>query len=350
MNKKSFTMADRRSSRFHISDIQRKAVAFTMAEILLSLTIIGVVAAITLPSLMGNINERTWNTQRKALYARMSQAVALMGSLNGYGIGTTESDTASNAAKAFVTNGLAKVYKINNICDADHLGDCGIPENITKYNTQSKINVPKKLTALNYLFNVSSLNITAVPNNSGYSQLDTYVAAFETNNGENIVAYYNPFCTNQDYLVARAASSGFEYKVIQPTMCVNFIYDLNGKKGPNAIGKDVGFMTVFYPTDSQVAAVTPLKLTSGSQWGNYNPEGLCRKTYGEEARAANVEELKSLFINRILVNDNTTADTIVSKTKYNGGSKYYSLAFWGGWLADIPLSSGTSRKVYCIKN
>lgn len=52
--------------------------AFTMAEILLSLTIIGVVAAITLPSLTGNINERTWNTQRKALYARMSQAISLM--------------------------------------------------------------------------------------------------------------------------------------------------------------------------------------------------------------------------------------------------------------------------------
>ncbi len=46
--------------------------AFTMAEILLSLTIIGVVAAITLPSLTGNINERTWNTQRKTLYARFS--------------------------------------------------------------------------------------------------------------------------------------------------------------------------------------------------------------------------------------------------------------------------------------
>ena len=62
----------------------RKA-AFTMAEILLSLTIIGVVAAITLPSLTGNINERTWNTQRKALYSRLSQAVALMPSVRGYG-------------------------------------------------------------------------------------------------------------------------------------------------------------------------------------------------------------------------------------------------------------------------
>ena len=70
--------------------------AFTMAEILLSLTIIGVVAAITLPSLTGNINERTWNTQRKALYARFSQAIALMPALNGYGT-LTEGDSSTSA-------------------------------------------------------------------------------------------------------------------------------------------------------------------------------------------------------------------------------------------------------------
>ena len=72
---------------------EARALAFTMAEILLSLTIIGVVAAITLPSLTGNINERTWNTQRKALYARFSQAIALMPSLNGYGTLREETDS-----------------------------------------------------------------------------------------------------------------------------------------------------------------------------------------------------------------------------------------------------------------
>ena len=82
--------------------------AFTMAEILLSLTIIGVVAAITLPSLTGNINERTWNTQRKALYARFSQAMALMPSLNGYGtLAADESGsiTEDNIAETFITAG-----------------------------------------------------------------------------------------------------------------------------------------------------------------------------------------------------------------------------------------------------
>ena len=106
-----------------------------MAEILLSLTIIGVVAAITLPSLTGNINERTWNTQRKALYARMSQAIALMPALNGYGTLTEESssgaaDGVDTVAETFVTNGLAKVLKINNICDNEHLADCGIVSKI----------------------------------------------------------------------------------------------------------------------------------------------------------------------------------------------------------------------------
>ena len=82
-----------------------------MAEILLSLTIIGVVAAITLPSLTGNINERTWNTQRKALYARFSQAIALMPALNGYGTLTEDESgnvTEDTAAETFITAGLSK--------------------------------------------------------------------------------------------------------------------------------------------------------------------------------------------------------------------------------------------------
>ena len=107
------------------------------AEILLSLTIIGVVAAITLPSLTGNINERTWSTQRKALYARFSQAIALMPALNGYGTLKEESsagasDAVDTVAETFVTSGLSKVLKLNNICDSEHLSDCGIPDKIIR--------------------------------------------------------------------------------------------------------------------------------------------------------------------------------------------------------------------------
>ena len=120
----AFTMTDRqrRSTESVAERLPQlnpgKILAFTMAEILLSLTIIGVVAAITLPSLTGNINERTWNTQRKALYARFSQAIALMPALNGYGTLKEESssgasDAVDTAAETFITGGLSKVLKIN---------------------------------------------------------------------------------------------------------------------------------------------------------------------------------------------------------------------------------------------
>ena len=167
-----------------------------MAEILLSLTIIGVVAAITLPSLMGNINERTWNTQRKALHARMSQAIAMMPQLNGYGTYTTDADgsvTADTAAEAFVTEGLSKVLKINNICGADNLADCGIPVSINIGNTSIK-SVPSAVnsTPINFPTKLSELN-SMLYKNSGFKYA-TKVAAFETQNGESVAVFYNPNC------------------------------------------------------------------------------------------------------------------------------------------------------------
>ena len=109
-----------------------KKLAFTMAEILLSLTIIGVVAAIVLPLILGNINERTWKIQKKALLSRMSQAILVMPQISGYGEYITDKDgnLADTIAESFVTDGLAKFLSINNLCDNSHLKDCGIPDSI----------------------------------------------------------------------------------------------------------------------------------------------------------------------------------------------------------------------------
>ena len=52
--------------------------AFTLAEVLITLTIIGIIAAMVIPSLMADINEKAFDTQRKALYARFSQAIPAM--------------------------------------------------------------------------------------------------------------------------------------------------------------------------------------------------------------------------------------------------------------------------------
>jgi len=262
-----------------------------MAEILLSLTIIGVVAAITLPSLTGNINERTWNTQRKALYARFSQAIALMPALNGYGIltaGDSSTSAVDTAAETFVTDGLAKVLKINNICDNKHLDDCGIPSKISPIDGGSAINLSEitTLVGLNPMFNGST---SVGEDNYTYSDTkDTKAAAFETANGESILTYYNPTC------IADIAKRG-DYS--QRYMCANFIYDLNGNKGPNTMGKDIGFISVLYPTDSVVVAPMPLSKDTSSNVNWLNAASACRKM-DAESRMPNIQELSAIFYNK----------------------------------------------------
>ena len=249
-------------------EAQSSRLGFTMAEILLSLTIIGVVAAITLPSLTGNINERTWNTQRKALYARFSQAIALMPALNGYG-----------STETFVTSGLAKVLKINNICDHEHLPDCGITSKVTGINGSVVFEeFPQTMQEYNSVFN--NVNVSTPVTNA---------AAFETANGESIVVYYNPEC-----VTSNDASTH-----VSKFMCANFIYDLNGTKGPNAMGKDIGFITAFYSTDSNVVAPMPDSRDIDAYSSHSEAHRACTKRDG---RLPNIDELSALFLNKPLAN------------------------------------------------
>jgi len=277
----------------------RKALsAFTMAEILLSLTIIGVVAAITLPSLTGNINERTWNTQRKALYARFSQAISLMPALNGYGTVTEDASgsiTADTATETFITEGLAKVLKINNICDSDHLPDCGIPQKIVNFQG-SQMDMPKTLTQLNS--KITSMTLASV----NYSQANTKAAAFETQNGESILTFYNPSCVGNmnEMDVQNPSHNGFWY-YIQNKICVNFIYDLNGNKGPNTVGKDIGFMSAMYPTDTVLSAPMPVQgFVVANTWDTWEAATKYCKAK-EDARMPNLDESSTMFFNQELL-------------------------------------------------
>ena len=65
-----------------------KRVAFTLAEVLITLGIIGVVAAMTLPTLVGNYKKKATATRVKKFYTVMSQAtnlaIAEYGSMDGW--------------------------------------------------------------------------------------------------------------------------------------------------------------------------------------------------------------------------------------------------------------------------
>ncbi len=321
---------------------------FTMAEILLSLTIIGVVAAITLPSLTGNINERTWNTQRKALYARMSQAIALMPALNGYGTvsedenGSTVEDTA---AETFITEGLSKVLQINNICDSGHLEDCGLSSKLTTLDG-TQLDLPKTMKDLNPLMVGSLSNIYQsfyIPN--------TKAAAFETKNGESFVAYVNPYCIGDlQTLHFGGASSGiYVGDLYQRTVCANFVYDLNGNKGPNTIGKDIGVMTVMYPSDPVVVAPYPALSTLPAS--KFAAASKACNNFDSEYRMPNLEEGYSMFVNKNLLKPKGLTDDIYWTSHLtvapNGIRVAISVMMHKGEIDD--LSYAENKPLWCVK-
>ncbi len=296
--------------------------AFTMAEILLSLTIIGVVAAITLPRLTGNINERTWNTQRKALYARFSQAIALMPALNGYGTlveGTDSTSAQDTAAETFITAGLSKVLKINNICDNEHLQDCGIASKITTLGAQT-LTTPNTMSGLNSYMTMSM----SIANHST-SLINTKAAAFETANGESILVFYNPYCIGDLNDLNWGGADGY---YTQNKVCANFIYDLNGNKGPNTVGKDIGFMTAMYPSDAAIAAPIMAQNPLSETYLWTEASAACT-AQDNESRLPNVDEAISMFVNMNLL------------TGQNSG---LSGRYW--WTSKSVFAAGTVRYIF----
>ena len=327
-------------SPYQPNALSPRGYAFTMAEILLSLTIIGVVAAITLPSLMANINERTWNTQRKALYARLSQAIGMMPHLDGYGTLTEDENgsvTADTAAETFLTEGLSKVLKINNICDADHLSDCGVPSQMADMNGSVVYSTfPKTLLEYNQYFSVDRWG-TDSDFHYLYSQIDTKTAAFETLSGESIAVFYNPYCTSDREL-------GVSNNVYaQPFMCANFVYDLNGNKGPNTMGKDIGFLTALYSSGSSVVAPMPTALLNGRREDFETALQVCR-VERDNARVPNIEEVMSVFYNQYLVGEEIYA--LWSSTRI---SSTHARILRGGYgsLGTHPLDG--ERTVLCVQ-
>ncbi len=310
-----------------------------MAEILLSLTIIGVVAAITLPSLTGNINERTWNTQRKALFARMSQAIALMPALNGYG---TFDDTTDTAAETFITAGLSKVLKINNICSNDKLSDCGFASKYTD-GGGSQQNLPKQVSSLN----------AGIINNGIRNIKNTKAAAFETANGESILTFYNPDCTTKDVFSTAynndgtASPGNWAGETVKQQVCANFVYDLNGTKGPNTVGKDIGTLTVFYSSDPAVVMPMYPRAVSGTK-SQADASNACRELDGGQYRLPNIEEAVAVYYNRLIYSTQAFGSNgyVWSGTSVDS-SNAYVMGFSYGNKYSRPKSS--TNGVFCVE-
>ncbi len=87
---------------------QAAHLGFTLAEVLVTLGIIGVVAALTLPALVNNTQNKEIQTQFKKLYSELNQASRLF--MNDFGVSVTEY-CRDKGTSSFVRTLLPKYLK-----------------------------------------------------------------------------------------------------------------------------------------------------------------------------------------------------------------------------------------------
>ena len=135
-----------------------------MSEVLITLGIIGVVAALTMPSLIANIQDKVFETQRKAAASKLSQALTLM-NVEGKLEASFDTDT-------FVEN-LKSYLKIVQVCEKSDLKSC-FPEKVSapvlKFIDQEDV---KEMTHLNNIFTPPAYAMRAEVNQPANDYIET---------------------------------------------------------------------------------------------------------------------------------------------------------------------------------
>ena len=197
-----------RKPEFLIPRRGRKRVAFTLAEVLITLAIIGVVAAITIPSLVKNYNEKAWATAQDVFTKRLEVATRQM---------NTEEKLAGYSNTMDFVNELKKYIKITRVCDNNNITKC--------FNKEVIWNEGEDPVDMSTIKNAASL---------GQDDWDTDTVAVQFANGVNAIIAYNPNTTQEPFNNQFSATSN--------SMAI--LYDVSGNKNPNTNGKDIGKINV----------------------------------------------------------------------------------------------------------
>lgn len=180
---------------------------FTISEILITLAIVGVVASMTLPTLIVEINKKIKSSQKGVIESRLLKGINLYNSLeNGLNYPSYVS------TKEFL-EGLSKHYKMVKICDETNLQEC-MPYK-TIQDEGETIDISKLGTAGSF----------------GLISSDYYSpAGFISAGGTPFFVALKKNCTyDPDTPMKSIGESG----------CLAMLYDINGTRKPNTVGEDI---------------------------------------------------------------------------------------------------------------
>ena len=182
--------------------------AFTLAEVLITLAVIGIVAALTLPGLIQNHNEKAWSTAKDLWEKKLTETVRRMntdGVMTGYRSTEDFMDTFKQYMKVIKT------------CDHTDINKCYSPKVVTTGSNEEPMEVET-----DSLTSASSMGLKDW-------QTNTNTMSFVVADGATVIMAYQPECPYADPIEDTGSQ----------VSCMGYMVDVNGKKGPNRVGKDI---------------------------------------------------------------------------------------------------------------
>lgn len=193
---------------------------FTLAEVLITLGIIGVVAAVTLPALITNVQGRIRAEQIRTAKYKFTLATDKMNSLGLIG--------PYDSSEAFV-NELKKHLKIAKVCKYNELEGCWPTDKV-------KINDEGDELEISAIKDGKSFKMPSDENNDYSSENVGIVTA----DGVPMIISYNKKCEPLDSVKEYPWTTDDNKPISNATAgCVAAVMDINGSKKPNKLSEDV---------------------------------------------------------------------------------------------------------------
>ena len=199
--------------------IDFKKNAFTLAEVLITLGVIGVVAALTMPTLLKNIAERSNSEAQANLAQKITKSMDLMRADGGL-------ERTYNSTDEFVDE-FSKYIKISTRCDADHIADCWPTKTVTTSDGKT-FDVSKAKTGKNLNLKDNKSNNVGIILADGATLILTYNPnAGIIGDGDTVT----PSFADLPIGFGRTKKFAYTTSVTDP---IDFVMDVNGFKGPNS--------------------------------------------------------------------------------------------------------------------
>ena len=199
--------------------VKQKRTAFTLAEVLITLGIIGVVAALTLPALLTNIQSKVRAERSRSVQYKFSLATEKMARLNLIG--------PYDSTDAFVDE-LQKHLKISKRCNASNLRGCW-PYDTVDLGNGKTWDISKTKTGKQFGMNTDDDNDYTSDN-----------VGIVTADGTPMILSYNKKCKAIDSLEKLSWSTTDNKPLTNPSAsCVAAVYEINVTGKPNKLSDDV---------------------------------------------------------------------------------------------------------------